>query len=182
MLTYYQRNLPHWQPPSRDVFITWRLKGSLPQHIQGIPNKSEAGKRFLTLDRELDQAPGGPHRLQNPKVAGCVVERLKNMRNQNLMRLHAFVVMPNHMHILITPIVALAEITCKLKGATARRANLLLGLTGNTFWQAESFDHWVRNAGEWQKIRSYIERNPVAAGLVATPEEWPWSSASWPLE
>jgi alkanesulfonate monooxygenase SsuD/methylene tetrahydromethanopterin reductase-like flavin-dependent oxidoreductase (luciferase family) len=54
--------------------------------------------------------------------------------------------------------------------------------TGERFWQDESFDHWVRDPAEWQKIRAYIERNPVSAGLVAKPEEWPWSSASRPIE
>jgi hypothetical protein len=57
-----------------------------------------------------------------------------------------------------------------------------IGFTGSYFWQDESFDHWVRNPAEWEKIRTYIERNPVSAGLVARPEDWPWSSASNPLK
>jgi len=50
------------------------------------------------------------------------------------------------------------------EGATARQANLILGRTGETFWQAESYDHWVRDASEWRRIASYIENNPVKAG------------------
>ena len=68
-----------------------------------------------------------------------------------------------------------------IKGATARQANLILSRTGMRFWQDESFDHWIRNLAESQKIRVYIENNPVAAGLAVRPEEWPWSSASRPI-
>jgi REP element-mobilizing transposase RayT len=58
--------------------------------------------------------------------------------------LHAFVVMPNHVHLLATPAVALPKLTRSLKGITAKRANKMLSLTGNPFWQKESYDHLVR--------------------------------------
>jgi REP element-mobilizing transposase RayT len=64
-----------------------------------------------------------------------------------------------------------------MKGPTARAANRALGRTGEPFWQKESYDHWVRNRQEFENIRAYIENNPVKAGLVRTPEEFPWSSA-----
>ncbi|MCX6636806.1 MAG: hypothetical protein NT090_17245 [Acidobacteria bacterium] len=60
---------------------------------------------------------------------------------------------------------------------TAREANRLPARPGQPFWQAESFDRWVRNAQELERIRIYIENNPVSAGLVAQPEEYRWSSA-----
>jgi REP element-mobilizing transposase RayT len=86
--------------------------------------------------------------------------------------------MPNHVHVLILPHVALPQITHWIKGTTAREANRLLGRTGELFWQDESFDHWVRNEREFHRIVAYIEENPVSAGLVATAEDWPWSSAT----
>ncbi|HWZ32460.1 MAG TPA: transposase [Bryobacteraceae bacterium] len=92
--------------------------------------------------------------------------------------LHAWVVMANHVHILITPTVEVAKITKSLKWFTAREANKVLGLKG-PFWQDESYDRLVRNPAEFERIRKYIEWNPVRAGLVKTPEEYPWSSASW---
>ena len=49
---------------------------------------------------------------------------------------------------------------------------------GKHFWQDESFDHWVRTPAEFNRIRSYIEGNPVSAGLASRPEGWPWSSAA----
>ena len=64
-----------------------------------------------------------------------------------------------------------------LKGVTAREANKALQRTGQRFWQEESFDHWVRSEGSFDRIVLYIENNPVRAGLVTKPEDWPWSSA-----
>src|ERR1039457_6828064 len=87
--------------------------------------------------------------------------------------------MPNHVHLLILPKVAVPEITRWLKGSTARRANQLLMRTGLPFWQHESYDHWVRNTKEFDRIIGYIEDTPVSAGLVGSLELWPWSSAAW---
>jgi len=65
-----------------------------------------------------------------------------------------------------------------LKGVTARDANSILSRKGKHFWQDESFDHWVRSPREFDRIRTYIEMNPVSAGLASCPEDWPWSSAT----
>jgi REP element-mobilizing transposase RayT len=65
-----------------------------------------------------------------------------------------------------------------VKNTSARKANLILGRTGMPFWQDESYDHWVRDAKEFDRIARYIEWNPVKAGLVEQVELWPWSSAS----
>jgi len=64
------------------------------------------------------------------------------------------------------------------KGTTAREANRVLGRTGEPFWQKESYDHWVRDGDELEKIRAYIESNPVKAGLARNPKDFAWSSAS----
>ncbi len=65
----------------------------------------------------------------------------------------------------------------RAKGPTARWANQPLGLAGKPFWQEEYFDRLVHSASELKQIRHYIELNPVKAGLVAHPAEFPWSSA-----
>jgi REP element-mobilizing transposase RayT len=83
--------------------------------------------------------------------------------------------MPNHVHLLLQPKASLSRITNGLKGASAREANRVLGRTGQPFWQDESFDRWVRGAGEFARIREYILQNPVQAGLVGRAEDWPWS-------
>jgi REP element-mobilizing transposase RayT len=85
--------------------------------------------------------------------------------------------MPNHVHLLVTPLRDLPEIMRSLKRHTAREANKVLGLTGHTFWQDESYDRFVRNDQEFGRIVAYIEMNPVRAGLCFAPEEFPYSSA-----
>jgi REP element-mobilizing transposase RayT len=85
--------------------------------------------------------------------------------------------MPNHVHALLRPETSLPVITRWLKGSTARQANLLLGRTGQPFWQDESFDHRVRDEMQLDRIARYVDRNPVSAGLTPNPRDWPWSSA-----
>jgi putative DNA methylase len=85
--------------------------------------------------------------------------------------------MPNHVHILLEPLAPLRKITLGIKGASAREANSALRRTDKAFWQDESFDHWVRNGAQFERIRGYIEQNPVKARLAAKAEDWPWSSA-----
>jgi Transposase IS200 like len=87
--------------------------------------------------------------------------------------------MPNHVHLLILPKVPVPILMRWLKGSTARSANLLLGRTGQPFWQDESYDHYARNSIQRDRIIAYIEENPVSAGLVSSAELWPWSSAGW---
>ena len=91
--------------------------------------------------------------------------------------MHSWVVMANHVHVLITPHLEVPKLMHSLKRFTAREANKILGLTGQPFWQDESYDHLVRSDLEFQRIVKYIEMNPVRAGLVTTPEAFPWSSA-----
>ena len=98
---------------------------------------------------------------------------LADVERKNLCKVHAYVVMPNHVDILLTPAVELREITKSIKGASARSADAVLNRAGQSFWQDESFGHWVREPAEFQRIRAYIECNPVSAGLVQSPEHWP---------
>src|ERR1019366_3760912 len=116
----------------------------------------------------------------NRLLADVVVEAIQyNADILGHYLLHAFVVMPNHVHLLATPAVALPKLTKSLKGITAKRANAMLALTGSPFWQEESYDHLVRHEREFEKIRHYIEENPVRAGLVREAREDRWSSAGW---
>ena len=113
-----------------------------------------------------------------PACPSTVSTLRRGDRALHLYRLGAFVVMPNHVHVLLEPVDAVPRITQWIKGNTARQANQVLGRTGTLFWQHESWDHWVRNEAEYQRIARYIEFNPVAAGLAAATAQWPWSSAN----
>jgi REP element-mobilizing transposase RayT len=173
----YRRRLPHFHPDGEYLFVTWRLHGSLPvaqpEAIYATP-----GQSFAAQDRALAQSHGTLW-LSDTRIARQVVEAIRSGQSQKrFYELHAWVVMPNHVHLLILPQVSLPQITHWIKGRTARESNLLLGRGGEPFWQHESYDHWVRNERELQRIGAYIEENPVAAGLAATPEDWPWSSAT----
>ena len=181
-MTYYRRNLPHWFPEGRSVFLTWRLHGSLPRPMQPHGQQTSAvsgGERFALWDRALAVAGHGPVWLQDPSIARLVVAAIHQGESRlGLYVIESYVVMPNHVHLLLNPKVPVAEITRRLKGSTARDANRILNRSGRRFWQDESFDHWVRDDAERLRLRSYIESNPVVAGLAKRPEDWLWSSAA----
>lgn len=173
----YRRRLPHWHKIDRSTFITWRLHGSLPAGWQPKRDELTPGQAFVAMDRLLDACSSGPQHLKIPHIAELVVEAMLHLGNE--MRrydLHGFVVMSNHVHMLITPNIDVVAIMKSLKGFTARQANDVLRLSG-PFWQRESYDHLVRSATEFCRIRAYIENNPVRVGLVETPAQYRWSSA-----
>lgn len=130
------------------------------------------------MDRLLDLEQSGALYLRLPEIASLTVQAFfHGAEKLRFYELHAYAVMANHVHLLITPHVALAKLTHSLKRFTAREANRILRLTGRPFWQDESYDRLVRDEDEFRRIRRYIEYNPVRAGLVAIPEDYPWSSA-----
>ena len=172
----YRRRLPHFHPDGEYLFVTWRLHGSLPVAPPDVIYATP-GHAFAAQDRALAQSHGTLW-LSDTRVARQVVEAIRTGESRKFYEWHAWVVMPNHVYMLILPEVSLPKITHWIKGRTAREANLLLGRTGEPFWQHESYDHWVRHEREFLRIVAYIEANPVSAGLASTPEEWPWSSAA----
>ncbi len=177
---FYRRRLRHLYRDDQPVFLTWRLYGSLPTNRSFPAAGVSSGKAFAALDRLLDESRTGPFYLRRPMIADMVVEVIHHCANVlGRYTLHAFVVMPNHVHILVSPNVPLPRLTKALKGFTAKRANQILARTGNPFWQEESYDHLVRDSVEWERIKFYIEENPVRAGLVRQARHYRWSSAGW---
>ena len=179
-MALYRRRLPHDYETDQPVFLTWRLPDSLPCHRAFPAATVNSGQAFAAMDRLLDEARSGPFYLRQPAIADMVVEAIQyNAANLEHYVLFAFVVMPNHVHLLATPALALPKLTKSLKGITSKRANTILAMTGSCFGQEESYDHLVRNEREFEKIRSYIEENPVRAGLARKANEYRWSSAGW---
>ena len=174
----HRRRLPHVYPDSTNSFVTWSLHGALPPSFSARPGKLAGGQAFVWMDRHLDAARSGPMHLRQPAIAQLVVESIRKGVQLGHYQLNAFVVVANHVHILIHPQIDPSKLLKALKGATARKANKLLRRTGEPFWQKESYDHWVRDSAEFGRITAYIETNPVRAGLARVPEEYPWSSAS----
>jgi putative DNA methylase len=151
-VTFYRRRLPHLYRADQPIFLTWRLYGSLPPNRCFPAAGVTSGKALAVLD------------------CANVLDRYT---------LHAFVVMPHHIHMLVSPNIPLSQVTQTLKSLTAKRANQMLARTGNPFWQEESYDHLVRDSAEWERIKFYIEQNPVRAGLVKEASQYRWSSAGW---
>jgi len=98
---YYERLLPHWHPPDTYLFITFSLFGSLPRIKRLHENP---GKAFLQTDRYLDSAMTGPAWLKDPRVASAFLDVLRSAENEHrLCQIAAFVVMSNHVHLLLKP-------------------------------------------------------------------------------
>lgn len=211
---FHKRNLPHWQPPGANIFITWNLDGALPKAARerlsdyrrlleqevARANETQEMRRFrhykmqfAYYDGILDKAEEGPLWLKEASLATLMEETLLH-KYAELYVLWSYVVMANHVHVLLQPrllteksedavkeekdYVKLSKIMQSLKGYTALEANKLLQRKGQKFWQTESYDHWTRDMAEFQRIVKYIENNPVKAGLVEKPEDWQWSSAT----
>ena len=175
-----RRRLPHRYPGGKWLFVTWHLHGSLPQALYAPPGKLSSGSAFVWMDQYLDQARSGPMYLAQEPMARLLVASLRRGVLLGHYELGAYAIMANHVHVLLLPKVSPSRLLQSVKGATARQANLILGRTGETFWQAESYDHWVRDESEWRRIAAYIENHPVKAGRVSRAEDYRWSSAAEP--
>jgi putative transposase len=169
---HYSRRLPHIYREGADLFITWHLYGSLPQNRYPTPGQMNSGAAFVWMDRYLDITREGPQWLRRHEIARIVEDSL---REANCI-LHAYVIMPNHVHALLMPKMAPPKLMHYIKGRSAREANKILGVSGKPFWQHESYDRLVRSPEEFTKIKNYIENNPVKAGLADTREAYRWSS------
>lgn len=94
--------------------------------------------------------------------------------------IHAVVIMPDHVHLLLTPLrdadgypYSLIEILQAIKGASAHSLNRALGRSGPV-WQEESVDHVLRNEESFEEKKEYIRQNPVRRGLVSRPDDYRW--------
>jgi len=101
--------------------------------------------------------------------------------NERKLRVHAVVVMPDHVHLIFTPLVneeasevySLGEIMDAIKGAAAHKINQKLGRTGKV-WQTESFDRVLRSSEKLDEKIQYILDNPVRKGLVSARTHYRW--------
>ena len=174
MMQLSRRRLPHLYVIREPLFVTFRLHNSLPSNRE-FPACLLSGTAFECMDRLLDEERAGPTYLRMPAVTKVVIASIGKGAPGDYL-LHTWVVMTNHVHLLVTPNIDPAVALRRLKGASARAANQLLGLTGQPFWQDESYDHLVRSQAEFERIEGYILQNPVRAGLARVEEAYPWSS------
>jgi REP element-mobilizing transposase RayT len=163
------KRLPHWERENAGYFVTWRLAGSLPVAF---------ADGFGVADRTLDASEAGPRWLAVPCVAEAVIRVLFAGQDCGRYELGSWVLMANHVHLVLRPARGLAETVGWIKGRSGREANRVLGQSGQVFWARDYFDRWIRGRVEEQRIVRYIERNPVRAGLCGSVEEWLWCSAN----
>jgi REP element-mobilizing transposase RayT len=174
--TVYDRRLPHIQPNGRPLFVTWALAGVTPICKKALGWNSD-GAIFAERDRALDKLETSPRWLADPRIAEIVRDFMLFGQDRGDYELGTWVIMPNHVHMLITPYRPLWAIMREIKSGSARYANKVLSRDGQRFWQHEYFDRVVRNEAELARTSTYVERNPVCAGLCNCPEAWQFSSA-----
>ena len=175
-----RHNLPHWDQSGTTCFATFRLADSLP--ADKLRELRDARARWLaahpsplspadaeeyrvrfeeTAERWLD-AGHGECLLRNPEARGAVEDALRHFDGVRY-ALHAFVVMPNHVHVLFTPFsnVPIAKILHSWKSFSAKAVNAALGRAG-TVWEKESWDRFIRNWRHFDRTLDYIRKNPGA--------------------
>ena len=182
-LTKTRRRLPHWKKDGFIYWITFRLADAIPQdkrrawkqerdiwfrlhpELWSEADWKEHDQRFGEKIEAWLDAGMGSRALARPDIREAVRICLLRFNGERLL-LHAAIIMPTHVHLLLEPLKGhdLSRLLQGIKGASAREANKRLGTAG-TFWLDESFDHVVRSEKQYQRFVRYIADNPVKAGL-----------------
>ncbi len=182
-LAIYGRQLPHWRQDGATYFITFRLADAMPQEklkqwlqekaqwLEEHPephtpaDQEEYHRQFTDRLQEWLDAGYGKCLLREPDVSKLVEDAFRFFDGERYL-LGTYVVMPNHVHVLVRPIGGhtLAEILHSWKSFTSNKINEALERNG-TVWLDESFDCLVRNEAQLEKYAAYIRENPVKAGL-----------------
>ncbi|WP_297219658.1 transposase [uncultured Prevotella sp.] len=169
--------LPHWFQEQKTMFITFRLADSLPSEaidnlrLDQLFNKSDnvvsdyRNKEHYrqALMRKIEKYLNNGHGkciLQRDNIRNIVIEALHYYDGTEYV-LHAFVIMPNHVHLLLSPLGKLPVNTIigQVKSYSGHKIKKLLNCKDN-IWQSNMFDRIVRNGDDFEKIIKYIEENP----------------------
>ena len=173
--------LPHRDECGLIQFVTFRLADGFPTELRHEWEKllqiEDALDRRAEIEGWYDRGLGECH-LRDNRIARLTADALQHFHGIRY-RLIAWVVMPNHVHVLFevgpTP---MAKIVRSWKQFTATKANKLLGRSG-AFWQRDYWDTYIRDADHEGRAIRYIENNPIKAGLVKHSKDWPWGHWSY---
>jgi REP element-mobilizing transposase RayT len=189
---YSRGYLPHVDFAGVAQILTFRQDDSVPTRLaraygttiaqaKTTAARARAEERILThLEQYLGKGRGSC-RLADPRAARIVEGALLFADGRDY-ELIAWVVMPNHVHVVVKPFVpmVLRVITRRWKSFTAVHINRLFRTSGR-FWQPEVFDRYLRDLEHQHHAIRYVELNPVTAGLCRSPLDWAFSSAKrWP--
>lgn len=171
--------LPHRDEPGLIQMVTFRLYDSFPVALRSewaaLLAIEDNQNRRRQLERYLDKGRGC-HWLQRNDVAATVENALLHFHGSRY-DLRAWVIMPNHVHVLVhVGGTSLSNIVENWKKFTAHEADKLLKRRGPV-WAADYWDTFMRDSAHELRARRYIENNPVKAVLVRDLVDWPWSSA-----
>lgn len=180
---WYSRGyLPHFDGGAICQFVTFRLYDSMPQNVlerwrQELLHDSYMDAVFRKrVEGYLDQGYGNCF-LKEERIALMVQDAMLFFDGKRY-KLIAWVIMPNHVHALLTPIneFKLEKIMHSWKSFTSKEANKILNRKGH-FWFREYFDRYIRDTVHYERVVAYIENNPVKAHLCEKTTDWKFSSA-----
>jgi REP element-mobilizing transposase RayT len=171
--------LPHRDEPGLVQFVTFRLADAFPEELrsewESLLKIESDQQRRIELETYLDKGRGACP-LRQPEIARLVEDSFRFRHGQDY-ELRAWVIMPNHVHLLFKVLnVPMSQLLDAWKGFTAKQANKVLGRRGK-FWQDGYWDTFMRDEEHERRTKNYIEQNPVKAGLVVSSKDWPRSSA-----
>jgi len=171
--------LPHRDEPGLIQMVTFHVADSFPASLrsewQALMEIEENDERRKQLQAYLDKGRGECP-LRQPRLAR-LVEGAFLFYHGTAYELRAWVVTPNHVHVLFQAgDKPMGQVIGDWKEYTARQANKFLNRRGK-FWAADYWDTFMRNAKHELQARNYAEMNPVKAGLVRAAKDWAWSSA-----
>jgi len=156
---------------TQDTMVT--LSSSPYQYRRRLPHLQKSDCPIFVSFRKLNREPFPPS-ARDLILQHCLHDHGKTMI------LHAAVVMPEHVHLLMTPLrdclgwpIPLSKILRLIKGTSARSVNQLLKQEGPV-WQEESFDHVLRSHEGFENAVDYIRQNPVRRGLIRESDKYPW--------
>ena len=188
---WYSRGyFPHFDSDLTTQHVCFHLFDSLPQKLvrqwreeferlraSKAVQESDLQRQHRERIHESLDACYGSCFLRNDQVAEIVENSLLHFDGDRYI-LHAWCVMPNHVHTLFTPKSGnkMSSIVHTWKSFTAHECNKLLDRSGK-FWEREPFDRYIRNKRHFNNTVTYIEDNPVKVGLCARAADWQWSSA-----
>ncbi len=169
--------VPHFEAGQTPQFITFRLADSLPRGVLASRAGEQSDGRRRRVEAALD-AGHGESFLADPLIGRIVEDAILHFDGERC-RLHAWCVMPTHVHVLTTPLAgqSLSALAHAWKSFTAHAINKARGTSGRV-WAEEYFDRVIRDEAHFEACKNYIENNPVKAGLCAEPLAWPFSSAA----
>jgi len=181
--------LPHFDGGDVPQLVTSRLADSFPQkrlllwrdELVHLSEQAANRERMKRIEEYLDTGAGSAY-LRDERIAQIVEQNMLYFDNDRY-RIHAWVVMPNHVHVLLTPCggYSLSSIVHSWKSFTAKAANRILQRTGE-FWQPDYFDRYIRDERHFAAAVAYVEGNPTRAGLCKRNDEWSFSSARFSHE